>query len=802
MEKYQNKDLSAEERAADLLGKLSLDEKMAQVNCLFLGRGGKYEENLIEYGIGEVSCLEMRGDKLENALRIQRDVQTHIMRKSPHKIPAIFHMEGLCGLLVNGAACFPSNIMRGASFDPDLEYEIGKCIGDQASVAGISHVFAPVLDITRDARFGRMYESYGEDAVLASEMGTAYTKGLQQNSGRAMRVGGVAKHFLAFHKGSGGLHGSDVSIGERELQEVYAKPFEAAIRQGGLMGIMPCYNAINGEAASGSRKLLDNLLRKEMGFQGVVVADYSAIRCMVEANRLAGEPAEAGLRSMTAGIDVEQQNVYGFGAGLKELFETGKADIDILNNAVLRVLETKFRMGLFEHPFADETVANSVFTDAKGEELSRRSAREGIVLLKNDGILPLKGRYKKIAVIGYHGNTVRGMFGGYTNFSMYEGFLGDQNTMAGLATNGKEIVETYPGTFVKREDSCVNIFEEAAKRVEPNAKTLTQAFQEAFRDSVISYAVGYDYAGNDESGFAEAIETAADADLIVLVLGGKCGTGALCSMGENINATSIGLPPAQEKFIALAATLKKPMIGVHFDGRPVSSDNADKYLNALVEGWNPSRYGAEAIVDILCGKYVPAGRLPVSIAYNAGQLPMYYGHPFNSSYHLNEFYKSLAYMDCPLTPRYPFGFGLSYTKFRYSSLAVNKACFRAGEDLIISAEIENIGETDGEEVVQLYYRDCIATVAQPNLSLMGFIRLPVGRGEKKRVTFYCNINQFAFLDESMRWKVEKGEIQLFVGPSSANLPLHTSITIEEDAFIRREDRAFYPGKSAVTVNEV
>ena len=788
MKIYEDTRRSPKERADALLKELSLDEKMAQINCYCFPQEGREDAHFgdLKYGIGVLSSLETRGMGAVNAVKKCNWIQKTVMENSPHHIPAIIHSEGVCGLLVSDATSFPSNLARGASFDAPLEREIGKCVGDEAAQANITHVFAPVLDVTRDARFGRMYESYGEDATLAAAMGTAYAEGVQDNANRSVNVEGVAKHFLAFHKGAGGLHGSDVSVGERELREVYAKPFEASFRMAGLRGVMPCYNVVNGELVSLSKHYLTDLLREELGFDGLAVSDYCAIKNAVEVNRVAADSAEAGLRALKAGMDIEEQFPYGFGEALKEKFASGEADIAILDHAVLRVLEAKFRMGLFEHPFAEEPK----FDATRGNALSYRSAVESMVLLKNDGILPLASTYKKIAVIGYHGGTVRGLFGGYTNFSMYEGLLGDQNTMAGLIAEGKAD-PTYPGTHVYREDAYEEKFEQLAKDMYPEMRTLTEQLQVRYPASEVRYARGFDYAGTDESGFDEALSLCSGADLIILALGGKCGTGARCSMGENVNGININLPPAQEKFIRLAAQLHKPMVGVHFDGRPISSDAADECLNAILECWNPSGHGAKAVVDLLSGDQNPSGKLPVTVAYSVGQLPLFYGHLNGSGYHPNEFYKNTIYIDSPYHPRYYFGYGLSYTQFRYSNLAVGCSSVKESEKITLSFTLENIGERAGEEVVQLYCRDVYASVARPEKELIGFARVALAAGEKKRVTFTINPSQFAFLDEEMRWKVEKGEIQLLIGSSSQTLPLQTSVMIEEDFYPDHAKRAFF-----------
>ncbi len=788
MKKYLNSALSPKERAKLLLQELSLEEKMGQINCYFYQPAAKTPEEIFPGGVGVVSSLEMRAHKtLEQSLALQRNLQERIIKLSPHGIPAIFHMEGICGLLLQGAVSFPAPIGRGASFDAETEEKIGKLIGAQAAACGIAHVFAPVLDIAREPRFGRMNESYGEDETLVAALGTALVKGLQSNAG----IEAVAKHFLAFHQGAGGLHGADVSVGERELLEVYAKPFAAAIALAGLRGVMPCYNFVNGELVSFSKRYLTDLLRGRLGFDGVAVSDYCAIMNGVTVNRTAENACEAGYRALSAGMDVEQQFPYGFGEELKEKFISGEADVAVLDAAVLRVLETKFRMGLFEHPFAKKDAPRQFFSE-QARELSFRSAAESFVLLKNNGILPLSSKYKKVAVVGYHGGTVRGMFGGYTHLSMTEGLIGAMGTMAGVDGGEKQtFLPAYPGCRVLREEKLRDTFEALARRMHPQTKTLTEELRAALPEAEIVYSYGYDYAGTDESGFAEALEICTGADIVLLTLGGKNGTGAMNTMGENINSTQIGLPPAQEKFIREVAKLKKPLIGLHFDGRPVSSDAADEYLDALLECWLPAECGSEAVVSVLLGKICPSGKLPVSVAYSAGQLPMYDSHPFGSSYHANDYFGEFAYTDCPRTPRYPFGYGLSYTKFVYSDLCISKREISAGDTFSVSVTVHNAGEYDGTEIVQLYFTDVCASVARPNRSLCGFARVFIPKGQKKRVTFVLNCNQFAFLDEKMRLKAERGEIILRVASSSADEGPCGKVFITKDAFLSEKERVYW-----------
>lgn len=795
---YMKKNLSARERAKLLLAELSLEEKMSQVNCAFpystdINVALKMAEHKAPDGVGHVSCLEMRNlTTLEDAARFQKAIQEMIMAKTAHRIPAIFHMEGVCGAHLQGAASFPSGYARGAGWDPDLEREIGRIVGRQERCVGISQTLAPVLDISRDQRMGRCAESYGEDPTLAAALGSAYSNGLSADETAGLKTEGVAKHFLGFHGSEGGIHGTACSISERALREVYAKPFQAAINDGALHGVMPCYNPINGIPVSVSKDILTGLLRDEMGFDGICVSDYCAIYNLHAIQGMYESEDEAGYASMSAGMDAELQLCCGFNDALKEKFRTGEADIAILDAAVLRILETKFRMGLFDRPFALEgEELHRNFCLGSEKDISLQSARESLVLLKNDGILPIRNRKQKIAVIGCFANDPRYMFGGYTHFSMAEGSVAAIVTMAGVQTEaGADMeVNTIPGTIIQRSDGPE--FQEVMKRQKPEQKSLLDVLQEKMPEAELQWAYGYDFAGTNESDFAEALETAKRADLVIVTLGGKHGTSTIASMGEGMDGTSINLPPCQENFLCKLAAVGKPVVGVHFDGRAISSDAADEVCNAILEAWNPAEGGSIAVAEALLGEYNPGGKLPVSVAYHAAQLPVYYNHYNNCSYHQGGSIAFADYVDCPHHPRYYFGYGMSYTSFQYSNLKLSTNALKSGESLKVQFDLTNTGDVCGDEVVQLYFTDKYATVIRPVKELCGFKRVRLNPGETKHITFTVRDSQFAFLDMNMKWRVEKGGMKLEVAASSEDVRLTGEFEIAETSFIDGRTRGLY-----------
>ena len=791
---------SPKERAQDLLKELSLEEKLAQLNCIF-PLGDEYGDakawcDEMPWGAGEVSTLEMRRiQTLEEAAAWQRAMQRRVMENSPHHIPAIFHMEGLCGAFIQEATSFPDGLARGAGWDPQLEERIARTVARQEAACGITHILAPVLDIARDARMGRQGESYGEDPALAAALGAAYTRGVQMTQKGGRTPESVAKHFVSFHNSQGGIHGTHSDTPSRLLEEVYAKPFQAAITEGDLRGIMPCYNSIDGEPASVSHRLLTELLRNRMGFSGLCVSDYGGIGNAHTVHRIGESLGETGWMAMQAGMDIEMPRPAGYGEELAQMFRDGRADPAVLDRTVLGVLEAKFRMGLFEHPFALEGAElHGAFTMEGAGEASLQAARQSLVLLKNNGVLPLS-RPAKLAVIGPHADCARKMFGGYTHLCMMESIYAVASSIAGVEGNGAAVgsadVRFVPGTKIQSDEG--ERFDEILRRQKPGCRSLLEELRARMPDTEVVYAYGYPIAGADESGFAQALEAVRQADAVILTLGGKHGTCSIASMGEGVDASNINLPPCQDAFLSAAAKLGKPLIGVHFDGRPISSDAADTCLDAILEAWSPAEYGAQAVADALLGDYNPGGKLPVTVAYHAGQLPIYYNHPNGSAWHGQESIGFVNYVDLPHTPRYYFGYGLSYTEFAYSGLTLSSERVQPEETVEISCTVRNTGECAGDEVVQLYLRDRFSSVTRPVKELAGFCRVTLQPGQAKRIQFAVHPSQTAFLDRQMNWKVEAGDIDVEIGASSEDIRLQGAFRICEDSWINGAHRAFYAG---------
>lgn len=795
---YLDCTLDPKKRAQALLEEMSLEEKVAQLTGVFPfdEEYNNFEEIAakVPHGIGEVSTLEMRRmETLEEVVAWQRKVQQIVMENSEHHIPAIFHMEGLCGPFIQDSTSFPSGVGRGSSFDPKLEEQIAEIVSRQEAACGITHILAPVLDISRDSRMGRQGETYGEDPALASAMGAAYVRGVQKNETAGRKPESVAKHFLAFHNSNGGIHGAVSDTPPRLLEEIYGKPFQAAIQESKLSGIMPCYCTINGEPASASYGLLTKLLREEMGFDGLCVSDYGAVGNTHGSQHVGETPEEAGLLCLKAGMDIELPNPQGFGEKFQELFREKRADIHLLDQAVLRVLTSKFRMGLFEHPFALQgEELKKVFLCETDREVSLQSAKESLVLLKNNGVLPIKNTVKKIAVIGPHADSARKFFGGYTHMCMMESTYAIANSIAGVSgvkNADPEEITTVPGTNIQSDET--EEFDKILKRQKPECKSLLEELKAKLPNVEIQYSYGYYIAGGEDQYYDEALKLVKEADLVLLTLGGKHGTCSMSSMGEGVDGSNINLPKGQDEFIKKAAAFGKPMVGVHFDGRPISSNVADQYLNAILEAWNPSETGAEAVVSVLLGDYNPGGKMPVTTAYHAGQIPIYYNHQYNSCWHQVGSIGFTNYVDLPHTPRYCFGYGLSYTQFSYSNLTLSQKEIEPFGTIEIKVDIENVGTRTGDEVVQLYIGDLYASMARPVKELAGFDRITLQPKEKKTVVFQLKASQMAFLDTDMRWKIEKGSFSVEVGSSSEDIRLKDTYQVIEDGWLEGKNRGFY-----------
>ena len=795
--KYLDKNLSSTERAKDLISRMTIDEKIAQLQCYNpKDKNGPNLEQDFPNGVGAVAFLAAAwDDSKETVANKLQSYQKTIMEKSRLGIPALFHIEGLTGVLMPEATSFPTGIGRGAAWDMSLEKQAGKVIGQEMSAVGIKHALAPVLDVSRDARFGRYGECYSEDPTLVSALGAAYVEGIQ-NSGSddSYNVMATSKHFVGYQAGQGGIHAAATNLPERELQEIFAKPFQAAITKSNLRSVMNHYGAVDGEPMAGSKRLLQDLLRKEMKFDGLLVSDYASLEELYSRMRVCENKTDAAKLSLEVGFDMEFPTPNVYTEELKNQIQSGKINHLLLDQAVSRVLTEKFDLGLFEKPFPEsDEVINQTFNDIEAKEISLSYARESMTLLKNNGLLPINLTGKKVAVIGHLATSVRSLFGGYSYMSVLELAMGGRNTMAGIETVQEKAwkyqeKESYPGSIVDIEFPHL---EEEANKCYGHCNNILEEFQKQCSDTEISYAYGFPYVGSDETGHDDALDLAQESDVTIVTVGGKYGWGTSCSTGEGIDSSSINLPPCQERFLEKLGKAGIEFIVVHLDGRPISSNAADKYASAIIEAWNPGEFGSQAIVETILGVNNPSGKLPVTVAHSSAQVPLYYNHGRGSSYHVGTQSPFTSYVDLPHTPRYYFGYGLSYTTFEYNNLRFSKTEVNGYEKITVQVDIRNVGDMKGTEVVQLYMSDTVSSVIRPERELVGFGRITLSPNEQKTVDFDINLSQLAFLDREMKWKIEAGKIKVMVGNSCNDIRLTDSFLIQNDQYVTSDTRAFY-----------
>lgn len=794
MQKYKNPDLPVEERLEDLLGRMTFEQKIDQITCLVtITEDIPDFKDYIPNGIGNVGAFTVSGH-VESIAEYTYRLQKFLVEETSLGIPALVHCEASAGAQFTEADVFPSAIAQASTFDTSIVGEMADVIRKQMLYVGFRQALSPVADIARDERWGRITETYGEDAALASAMTSAFVEALQTKD---LKEGilATAKHYAGHGVTEGGLNMGRNLVSERELLEVHCKPFQCCVTQSGLESVMCSYCSINGEPVVGSKRLLTDILRGQIGFKGFVVSDYIAVDRLVDPFCVADSYEEAGIRAICAGLDVEYPRPKGFTYRMKQAVEDGRLSMEVIDRAVRRVLRTKFELGLFENPYPDCGKLKSCLHQEKTDELNEKIAAESFILLKNENnVLPLSKKVKKIAVIGPHADNVRSLFGTFS----YPATL----DMTTAREEDGQIFEE-PGLIVYDiEQSYVGQVREVSPRVNkrlkrefPKMRSLYEAVKEYLPGAEVVYAKGINCAGNDIGGMEEAVNAAAEADVVLLTLGGKNGWGITSTVGEGVDSTDIGLPGRQEEFARKIYGLHKKTVVLHFDGRPLSSEYVASHFDAILEVWQPGQMGGQALCKTLFGEYDPAGRLPVTAARNVGQLPVYYGLPRGSGYvsagHTGMIRNKNGYINDTAYPLYYFGHGLSYTTFAYSGIHVDKQEADPEEEIRIGIDVTNTGDREGDEVVQLYFSDEVASMVRPEMELAGFCRISLKPGETKHVTFSMKLSQTAFLNENMEWVVEKGRIDLLIGASSKDIREKTYVDIRKDAVIDGRMRGFY-----------
>jgi beta-glucosidase len=775
---YRDPALPVGERITDLMARMTLDEKLAQLGSAWvfqLADGPELDRaraaDLLDDGIGQITRISGASSlSAAEAAALANAIQRHLVEATRLGIPAIVHEEICSGVMSRGSTIFPQAIGLATTWDPDLAAALADEVRVQMRAMGAHQGLSPVLDVCRDPRWGRTEETFGEDPYLVARMGMAFVRGLQGDD-LASGVIATAKHFVGYAAPEGGMNWAPAHIGRRELREVYLHPFEAVVRSAGVRSIMNAYNELDGVPVAADHRLLTAVLRDEWGFAGCVVADYFSIRQLADYHHLAVDAEDAAVIALSAGLDVELPGTDCFGAPLRRALRHGRVSEARIDVAVARVLRDKFELGLFERPYVDPERAAAVVDTAQHRRLARTIARKSLALLRNDGILPL--RPGRIAVIGPNADSARHLFGDYTYPAHVESL--------------EEVLRSGRNVFSMPLDANHRL-----GAPESEATTVVAALRARFGPDV-SYARGCGVSDDGRAEFAEAVALAAGSDVAVLVMGDKAGLTDDCTSGESRDVASLDLPGVQESLARAVIGTGTPVVLVLVAGRPLGSVWLHEHCAATLMAWLPGQEGAEAIADVLAGDVNPGGKLPISYPRSAGQVPVFYAHKISGG---RSHWKG-DYVDGPAGPLYPFGHGLSYTTFALSGGTVAPGEASWNDSLTTTVTITNIGDCRGDEVVQLYVRDPVASVTRPVLELKAFVRVELAAGESRTISFETPLGQLGFYNRALAYAVEPGRIDVLVGTSSADLTEVGSVTVSPDPAGRVPDKA-YDGSLTIT----
>ncbi|MGJ4846251.1 glycoside hydrolase family 3 N-terminal domain-containing protein [Leifsonia sp. Le1] len=733
------------ERVRALHARMTLEEKLAQIVGYWLDQNGLVAPmqgemaaaqdakgslaDVTRHGIGHYTRVygTRPVEPAERAAWLWNE-QRRLKRETRLGIPALVHEECLTGLATWKAATFPTPLAWGASFDPELVEEVGAAIGDSMKQLGIHQGLAPVLDVIRDPRWGRVDECIAEDPYLVGTVGTAYVRGLQESG-----VHATLKHFLGYSSSRAGRNHAPVHAGPREIADVFLPPFEMAILDGGARSVMNSYTEIDGVPVAADPGLLTGTLREKLGFDGVVVADYFAVAFLEVMHAVAADRGEAAALALEAGIDIELPTGDAYLQPLADRIRSGEFDAAYVDRAVLRALAQKEELGLLDaDAFEDEPPAEVDLDSPRHRELARRLAEESVVLLSNDGVLPLGSRttpVSTVAVIGPNADRAEALQGCYSF--------------------ANHVLAGHPGLPLGFE-----------------IPTVLEALPTAFADAGLPlpefvHAEGCTVEGDDESGFAAAVDAATGADLAVVVVGDQAGLFGRGTVGEGNDSESLELPGAQRRLVDAVIATGTPVVMVLLTGRPYAIDwalNGDAAPSAVLQAFFPGEGGGPAIADILTGRVNPSGRLPVSMPRSAGAQPYSYLHPILGGP------SDVTATDS--TPVLPFGFGLTYTSFAYSDFEVDADASTDGA-FAATLTVTNTGSVRGTDTVQLYGHDVTATVTRPVAQLLGYTRVDLEAGESVRVTFDVPATRLAFSDRRMVRVVEPGDVEVWAATHAA-----------------------------------
>ncbi|SDD63464.1 beta-glucosidase [Paenibacillus sp. CF095] len=781
---YKDQSKSVEERVQHLLSLMTTEEKVGQLTQPFgwqtytndqgnITLNESFKQQVENGGIGSLygalRADPWTGVTLENGLSAREGaeavnlIQRYAVEHSRLGIPILIGEECSHGHMAIDGTVYPVPLLLGSTWNVDLYREMCQAVARETRAQGGAVTYSPVLDVVRDPRWGRTEECFGEDPFLIGELAVASVEGLQGESlDRGDTVAATLKHFVGYGSSEGGRNAGPVHMGWRELLEVDLYPFRKAV-EAGAASIMPAYNEIDGTPCTVNTELLEDVLRKDWGFDGLVITDCGAINMLASGHDVAADGMEASIQAIEAGIDMEMSGEM-FGQYLVQALTEGKLDVQVLDQAVSRVLALKFRLGLFDQPYVDADRAAEVIGSEAHVQLARQLAAEGVVLLKNEAeTLPLSiANVGRIAVIGPNADQAYNQLGDYTS----------------------------PQPKSKVATVLDGIRSKLANHVEGQTEksSVGPLSGDSSMDEVL-YVPGCRIKGDSKEGFERAIEVASQADTVIMVVGGSSArdfgegtidlkTGASnvsdnswndMECGEGIDRMTLGLAGVQLELIQEIHKLGKKLVVVYINGRPITEPWVDEHAHAILEAWYPGQEGGHAIADILFGDVNPSGKLTISIPKHVGQLPIYYNGKRS---------RGKRYLEEDLEPRYAFGYGLSYTTFEYSEPQLSAESMTADDSVTVSVNVTNTGRYAGAEVVQMYIADVVSSLTRPAKELKGFAKVNLEPGETQTVEFQIGAEQLQYIGRDLKPVVEPGKFHIHIG-SSVNDTQMAELTVRE-----------------------
>ena len=776
---FRDPSLEVEARVADLLRRMTVEEKAAQTAAPFGPTVDVHSPPSTGWG-SALAALSTLNLPPREAASAANELQRMHLEETRLGIPILLSEEALVGLKVRGATTFPDAIAQACTWQPDLVEEMAKSIGKSMALLGVRQALSPLADVARDPRWGRVPETYGEDPYLVGSFASAFVRGLQDADPEVPLIA-TLKHFIGYGASDGGRNTEPAQLGPRELREVHGRSFEMAIRTAGARAVMPAYNAVDGEAVSGSKAYLSELLRGEMGFEGLVISDLAAVSQLHTRHGTAEDPAHAVAQALAAGIDLDLDVEVGI-ERLVDAVRSGVVDEVDLDRAVVNVLRAKFQIGLFERPYVDVDAVPASLDSAEERSLARHIAEKSVVLLQNkpvDGerLLPLRDGLQTIAVIGPNADRPLGQLGHYS----YQ-VLDSITQRFSLAANPQARPDETSDVEGRTGADDARLLVESVPVV-----TFLEGIRERAGENVsVLHEPGCPIVGDDRSGIGAAVRAASRADVAVVVVGDQAGINAYGSVGEGIDSSVCDLPGVQRDLVEAVVATGTPTVVVLSHGRPFVLGWMADQVPAIVTGFFGGEEAGNAMAAVLFGDVNPAGRLPIALLRSVGASPAPYWRPPAGP----------GYVDGSADALFPFGHGLSYTSFEYRDVRLDAADVPTDGVVRLSFTIANVGPRSGDEVVQVYGQDVIGRTARRGPSLVAFHRVALEAGRGARIILDIPTTHFALWDNADGWVVEPGLVKLAIGASSSAIRLRSRVTLVGDVHHPAADR---PLRSTVAV---